>query len=215
MKAAVFKAMGQPLAIEERPDPTPGADEVVLRVGRCGICGSDLHLTGHPDHLAPSGTVLGHEYAGEVVAVGSAVTDLAEKDRVTVLPVSACGKCASCLSGEPAWCAERAIDGGGYGQYALTRARQCLKLPATVSLEDGALVEPLSVGLHAIAVSAMTPGQRVVVIGAGPIGLATVFWARRHGAGPIAVTASSTRREELARMMGATAFLRPRKTRPN
>lgn len=93
-------------------------------------------------------------------------------------------------------------------------AVQCLPLPASVSLEDGALVEPLAVGLHRVRVAQMTPGARVLVIGAGPIGLATVFWARRLGAGRVAVTASSNRREALAYTLGATAFIDPADSSP-
>ena len=159
--------------------------------------------------LAPSGKVLGHEWAGEVVALGMGVERVKIGDRVAVLPLSGCGMCASCLAGEPAWCASRNIDGGGYGEYALTHERQCFKIPASLSLQDGALVEPMAVGLHGVVMAEMKPGARVLVIGAGPIGLATIFWARRMGAGPIAATASSMRRADLAREMGAQMFLAP------
>lgn len=209
MKAAVFREFGQPLAIEELPDPTPGPDEIVVRVARCGICGSDLHLTENPVFGIPSGIVLGHEYSGEVVALGREVERLRLGDRVAVSPHYGCGQCATCLAGEPVWCSMMRLDGGGYGQYSLAAARQAVRLPSTVSLEDGALVEPLAVGLHGINISEMRSGARILVIGAGPIGLATVFWARRIGAGRIAVTASSMRRAELARHMGATDFLAP------
>jgi (R,R)-butanediol dehydrogenase/meso-butanediol dehydrogenase/diacetyl reductase len=101
------------------------------------------------------------------------------------------------------------ITGGGYGQYALADQLQCVKLPSTVSIADGALVEPLAVGLHGVNAGPMTPGARVLVIGAGPIGLATVFWARRLGAVRVAVTASSNRRQALALELGATAFVDP------
>jgi (R,R)-butanediol dehydrogenase/meso-butanediol dehydrogenase/diacetyl reductase len=190
MKAAVFREFGKPLVIETQPDPTPDAGEVVLKVGRCGICGSDLHVTGNPHRLAPAGKILGHEWAGEVMDVGRGVTRVKKGDRVAVLPLSSCGACASCLAGEPAWCASRNIDGGGYGEYAKTHERQCFVLPKSLSLEDGALVEPMAVGIHGVAISGMTPGARCLVVGAGPIGLATIFWAHRMGAGSIAVTAS-------------------------
>lgn len=209
MKAAVFREFGKPLAIETQPDPIPGTGEVVIKVGRCGICGSDLHVTGNPHHLAPSGKILGHEWAGEVMDVGKNVNRVKKGDRVCVLPLSSCGACANCLAGEPAWCASRNIDGGGYGEYAKTHERQCFVMPKSLSLEDGALVEPMAVGLHGVAISAMEPGARVLVIGAGPIGLATIFWARRMGAGSIAATASSRRREALAKDMGADIFLDP------
>ena len=209
MKAAIFKERGQPLAIEGISDPTPGPGEVVVQVGRCGICGSDLHVTREPANLAPAGKVLGHEYAGEVIATGRDVTRVKTGDNVAVMPLSSCGACANCLAGEPAWCAERKIDGGGYAEYSLTHERQCIKLPGTLSMEDGALVEPMAVGLHAVAQSGLGPGDKVLVYGAGPIGLATIFWLKRMGAGQIAVTARTTQRKELALKMGADLFVTP------
>ena len=209
MKAAVFTAIGTPLSIETLPEPSPQGDDVLVRVDRCGICGSDLHMTEDPAFAVPAGTVIGHEWAGEVVAVGPAAERIKRGDRVSVLPVRSCGRCAACAAGEQAWCAQMRIDGGGYGQYALASERQCLVLPRTVSLHDGALIEPLAVGLHGVNLAQMPAGARVLVIGAGPIGLATAYWARRLGAGAVAVTASSMRRAELARTMGATAFIDP------
>jgi (R,R)-butanediol dehydrogenase / meso-butanediol dehydrogenase / diacetyl reductase len=207
MKAAILNTLGQPLVIEERADPAPGPGEVVVKVARCGICGTDLHIAEDPIFRAPPGTVLGHEYAGEVVATGSAVTSIKVGNRVAVLPVQGCWNCVSCAAGESAWCSEKKIVGGGYAEYTVVSERQCLKLPDTITLEDGALVEPLAVGLHGVTLSALKPGNRVLVIGAGPIGLAATFWARQLGAGRIAVTASSNRRADLARTMGASVFV--------
>lgn len=209
MKAAVLNALGQPLAIESIPDPTPGPGEVIVQVARCGICGTDLHIAEDPIFQTPAGAVLGHEYAGEIVAVGSGVTAVKAGGRVAVLPVRGCGICASCLAGEAAWCREMRIEGGGYAEYSVVSQQQCLNLPGTITLEDGALVEPLAVALHGVTLSGLQPGARVLVIGAGPIGLATAFWARRLGAGRVAVTASSTRRAALAQEMGATVFVDP------
>jgi len=96
MKAAVFKAIGQPMAIEERPDPQPGAGEIVLKVHRCGICGSDLHLTEPGGHVAACDSILGHEIGGEVVALGKGVTKLRVCDRVAALPLKGCGACPAC-----------------------------------------------------------------------------------------------------------------------
>jgi len=214
MKAAVFKAIGTPLVIESLPDPHPTGRDVLVRVARCGICGSDLHMTEDPAFGLPSGTVPGHEYAGEVVAVGPEVERIRRGDPVAVLPVRSCGQCAACVAGEQAWCARMRIDGGGYGQYSLAGEIQCLPLPRTVSLRDAALIEPLAVGLHGVSISAMPAGARVLVIGAGPIGLATAYWARRLGASAVAVTASSTRRAELAQTMGASAFIDPARLDP-
>jgi (R,R)-butanediol dehydrogenase / meso-butanediol dehydrogenase / diacetyl reductase len=214
MKAAVFTAIGTPLSIERLRDPVPAGDDVLVKVDRCGICGSDLHMTEDPTFAVPAGTVLGHEWAGEVIEVGPDARRIKRGDRVSVLPVRSCGRCAACAAGDPAWCAEMRIDGGGYGEYALASERQCLRLPRTVSLRDGALIEPLSVGLHGVNVAQMPAGARVLVIGAGPIGLATAYWARRLGAGAVAVTASSMTRAALARTMGATAFIDPARISP-
>ena len=207
MKAAVFHGIGQKLCIEVVPDPAPGPGEVVVKVGRCGICGSDLHMTEDPMFGVPAGAVLGHEFAGEIAAIGKGVTGLKIGDRVSVPPVKGCGHCASCLKGEPAWCLEMALIGGGYGQYALALERQIVRLPSSASLADGALVEPLAVALHGVMRSSLQTGDKVVILGAGPIGLATAFWARRMGAKQIVVTDLNRFQEERAMTMGATAFV--------
>ena len=212
MKAAVFQKLLAPLQIETLPDPAPGPNEVVVEVCRCGICGSDLHITEDPIFGVPAGTVLGHEYAGRIAAVGRDVDRVKTGEHVAVFPVHGCGHCATCLAGLPAWCRQMRVDGGGYGQYALAEQHQIVKLPNTLSLADGALVEPMAVGLHGVRLARAEPGARVLVVGAGPIGLATAFWARRHGAGRVAVTASSTRRAELALTMGAHVFIDPADT---
>ena len=206
MKAAVFKTIGQPLAIEEVRDPTPGADEVIVQIERCGICGSDLHMTEDPVFAIRAGAVLGHEFAGEVVARGPAVESLKIGDRVSVSPLRGCGHCPTCRAGHPAWCPNGNLGGGGYAQYAVAADRQCVRLPEFVSLEDGALVEPLSVALHGVVISGMTPGASVLVVGAGPIGLGVAYWARKLGAHHVVVTDLNTCQEERAREMGVTAF---------
>lgn len=208
MRAAVFKALGQPLSVEEVADPVPGPEDVLIKVGRCGICGTDLHITEDPIFRAFPGLVLGHEFAGEVVELGTKVAGVRKGDRVAVLPVRGCGHCPACLVGRFAHCSEKQITGGGYGQYTLVKQRQCVRLPSTVSVADGALVEPLAVGLHGVNAGPMMPAARVLVIGAGPIGLATAFWARRLGAVRVAVTAPSDRRAALALELGATAFVK-------
>lgn len=209
MRAAVFKALGQPLCVERVPDPSTGPDEVMVKVGRCGICGTDLHITEDPIFKAPPGTVLGHEFAGEVVQIGPNVERVRTGDHVSILPVRSCGHCPACLAGKFARCAQMRITGGGYGEYTVVHQRQCVKLPSTVSVADGALVEPLAVGLHGANAGPVTTGDRVLVIGAGPIGLAAAFWARRLGAAQVAVTAPSNRRAALALELGATAFVGP------
>jgi (R,R)-butanediol dehydrogenase/meso-butanediol dehydrogenase/diacetyl reductase len=213
MKAAVFKALHQPLVVETLPDPTPGPLDVIVKVGRCGICGSDLHITEDPIFGVPTDIVLGHEYSGEVVEVGKEVSTVKVGDRLAVFPLESCGKCGPCRSGQAAWCEKQmTVGGGGYGQFSKVAEHQCVRMPDGVSLDDGALVEPMAVGLHAVNVAGIKSGARVLVVGAGPIGLAVVFWARRMGAGKIACTASSTRRADLALEMGASVFVPPSDT---
>lgn len=210
MKAVVFQGVNKALTVEDIPTPEPtGPHDVVVRVGRCGICGTDLHISEDPIFGVPEGTVLGHEYSGEVVGTGKEVKSVKVGDLVSVNPLTSCGECAACLVGDLAMCASMVVGGGGYGQYSLVREHQCVRMPAGVSIEDGALVEPLAVGLRAVYQAQMPAGARVLVIGAGPIGLAVIFWARRHGAGKIAVTASSSRREDMAMAMGASVFVPP------
>lgn len=210
MKAAVFHGVKKPLTVEDIPEPEPaGPHDVVVRVARCGICGSDLHISEDPIFGVPAGVVLGHEYSGEVVATGPEVKAVKTGDLVSVNPLSSCGECAACLAGDFALCGSMIVGGGGYGQYSLVREHQCVRLPERVSVEDGALVEPMAVGLRAVNLARMHSGARVMILGAGPIGLAVIFWAHRMGAGKIAVTASSSRREGLAMEMGASTFVTP------
>lgn len=208
MKAAVFRGFDAPLAIEDAPEPRPAEDEVLIRVARCGICGSDLHMTREPAFGTQLGAILGHEFAGEVVEVGRAVGAFRAGDRVAVAPVRGCGRCPSCLAGEPAWCERMMLQGGGYAQLAVAKDHQCLRLPATTALEDGALVEPLAVALHGAALAGLSPGARVMVMGAGPIGLGVAHWARRLGATRVAVTDLTTVQAERALEIGATAFVK-------
>ena len=206
MKAAVFLGPGQKLSIESRPDPTPAAGQIVIQVERCGICGSDIHMTEAHGLLTP-GSVLGHEFACEVVAVGAGVSGLRNGDRVTALPIAGCGSCEWCRAGTPNWCASVQWTGGGYAEYVAAQAQFCLKLPAGLSVTDGALVEPMSVGRHAVALANIRPVSNVLVMGAGPIGLAAAYWSKHFGAHRVAVTAASRRREQLAGLMGADAFI--------
>jgi 2-desacetyl-2-hydroxyethyl bacteriochlorophyllide A dehydrogenase len=207
MKAAVFEAPGKRLRIESLPDPVPGHGELVLRVGRCGICGTDLHMTdGHAATYAyPS--VLGHEFAGEVVAIGDGVAKYKLGDVVAGLAVGGCGRCASCVAGDPMWCERGLIPAmGGFGQFTAVKALSAIKLPATLSLADGALIEPLAVGLHGVRLAEISPGTRVLVLGSGSIGLAAAFWARRFGANRVTVASRSARARTHAHSMGASHF---------
>ncbi len=207
MRAAIFDAVRSPLRIADAPDPTAAADEVIVKVEACGICGSDLHITEDPVPFGiGAGFVLGHEFAGVVEETGAAVTDLKRGNRVAVVPMRGCGRCEACRRGDPGRCPEMTLIGGGYAEYAAVAARQCRVLPETVATEDGALAEPLAVALHCIVRSGMKPGDRVAILGAGPIGLLVAFWARRMGAASVVVADLHDHQRERALALGATDF---------
>jgi threonine dehydrogenase-like Zn-dependent dehydrogenase len=208
MKAAVFKGPGRGLVIEERPDPAAEAGEVVIRVRRAGICASDLHMTSGDGPQLATNSIIGHEFCGDVVAVGPGVTHMRPGDRVAPLPFIGCGHCAACYAGTPHRCPAARIDVvAGFAEYSRVGATDCVVLPPAVSDEDGALVEPLAVGLQAVRKAGMGVGSGVLVIGAGPIGLATAFWARRLGARTVVVAANSARRAAIATAVGVTRFV--------
>jgi (R,R)-butanediol dehydrogenase/meso-butanediol dehydrogenase/diacetyl reductase len=214
MEAVIFNGVGNPFTVQNVADPRPGPGQVLLRVDCCGICGSDVHMAEDPIFGIPNGAILGHEYSAQVVELGADVERLKIGDRVCVIPIASCGQCAACLSGDPAGCVHMQLHGGGYAQLTAVHERQCIPLPANVSAPHGALVEPLAVGLHGVLKAEMPPGARILVIGAGPIGLSVIFWARRLGAGPIAATAATVTRAEMAKGMGADVFLEPEDATP-
>ncbi len=207
MKAVIFQGLHTPLKFEDIADPAPAEGELVVKVGRCGICGSDLHMTEDAAYGCQHGDVLGHEFAGEVVALGKGVTERKVGDLVSVIPLKSCGQCEHCRKGEVQWCSGFGLQGGGYAEYAVTRPNQCVPLPSGLTLADGALIEPLAVALHGINLSGMKTGDRVLVLGAGPIGLAVAFWARRYGAARVVVQDITRFQEARALDMGADAFV--------
>ena len=214
MRAAIYQASGKPLAIEVVPDPQPGPDQIIIEVAHAGICGSDLHVTEHG--VIPSGVILGHEFAGTVVELGAGVSgDWKVGDRVTALPVQACRECDACEAGLPALCRSGRFTGmtleypGAYARYVAARASMLQRLPAGVSFTDGAMVEPLAVAHHAVELAAISRGESVLVIGAGPIGAGVTLFARLAGAGHVIVSEPSARRRDIASRLGATALIDP------
>lgn len=217
MRAAVFKEMSKPLVIETLADPEPGPTDVILKVKNCGICGSDLHMT-EPTSVMPLalGSVMGHEFAGEVMAVGSAVGDRWKVgDRAAGFPFICCGEHTPCLNfAGRGTCAKGVSVGlgqshGAYADYVRIGARGGYKLPDNVSFREGAMVEPLAVGLHAVDMAKMERGATVLVIGAGPVGLAVILWARFLGARHIIVSEKADTRKEMAAKFGATDAINP------
>lgn len=218
MKAAVFHELGKPLAIQEVPTPKAGAGELVLRVHYCGICGSDLHATRPGVFLVPDGTILGHEFAGEIVESGSPGWKVGEM--VTAVPNNACADCRSLGLGEckdhlGILCAGNSITGfspevpGAYAEYVKCSAKEALRLPSQVRSREGATVEPLAVGMHAVNKGGVDLTSRVLILGAGPIGLAVTIFARLAGARNVVVSEYAKSRREAAGALGATAVINP------
>ncbi|QTK80542.1 Zn-dependent alcohol dehydrogenase [Agrobacterium tumefaciens] len=207
MKAALFDRIGAPLVVGDVDDPKPQRGQLLLKVCRCGICGSDLHMTAEEVFGVRKGDVLGHEFSGEVVEIGGETGGLKVGDHVSVAPMRGCGHCPSCLRGEPAWCEKMTLIGGGYAQYAAVDAFQCRRLPWGISPADGALAEPLAVALHGITQSGLKPGDTVLIVGAGAIGLAVAFWARRQGARKVVLADLSDLQAQRAMALGATGFV--------
>jgi propanol-preferring alcohol dehydrogenase len=211
MLAARFHGAGRPLSLDDVPVPGPGPDEVRVRVHAAGVCGTELHFT---DGLyAPSRTpmTLGHEAAGVVDAVGSAVTGWAEGDRVAVYYYLFCGSCRWCLRGRQNLCLTPrgvlafAAD-GAFAEQLVVPAHCLVRLPEEVSFDAAA---PLccagTTAVHALAEAAVEPGEVVVVLGSGGVGLAAVQEARRRGATVVAVSRNAARREAAGRCGAALA----------
>jgi 2-desacetyl-2-hydroxyethyl bacteriochlorophyllide A dehydrogenase len=217
MRAAVFKEMSKPLVIETVPDPKAGAHDIILKVKNCGICGSDLHMT-EPTSAMPLalGSIMGHEFAGEVIEVGSAVKHLWKAgDRLAGFPVICCGDHTPCINfGLRGTCTKMLSVGlgaspGAYAEYVRIGAGSGYKLPANVSFQEGAMVEPLAVGLHAVDMAKMPRGGTVLIIGAGPVGLATMLWAKFLGARHVIVSEKAEVRRQMAAKFGATDAIDP------
>jgi (R,R)-butanediol dehydrogenase/meso-butanediol dehydrogenase/diacetyl reductase len=209
MKAVVVTGP-RTLAVESVPDPQPGAEQVVLRVTACGICGSDLHA--HQMGALPAGSVMGHEFSGEVM---ESAHGWKSGDRACALPAVSCGRCERCLGGLGVFCTN-GMKGiglgqwpGAYAEYVAVSPHHMVRLPDGVGAQHGALVEPLAVGLHAVNVARLRAGENVFVLGAGPIGLATLIWARHLGARSVVVAEKSPGRRAMAERFGASAVVDP------
>jgi threonine dehydrogenase-like Zn-dependent dehydrogenase len=200
------------ISVQERPEPTPGPDEVLIDVVATGICGSDFHgYSGENGRRSP-GQVMGHETAGRISALGSDVAgsgDLRVGDLVTVNPVINCGTCAACRVGQEHWCATKKVFGvtpeisAAFADRFVMPARNVVVLPADLPAELGALVEPLSVGHHAVRRGQAAADDRVLILGGGPIGQACLLAARRLGVDRVAVSDPKESRRSICRRLGA------------
>jgi L-iditol 2-dehydrogenase len=209
MKAAIYPGQGQAIVIETLPDPQPGPDEILIRVHRCGICGTDLSMTKGGQWDFGAGSQFGHEYAGEIIEIGSRVTGYRVGERISVLPSLACGQCEACRShGNNVLCqAKPGSAMAGFAELARLPTNVATKMPQTLSMADGALIEPLAISLYGVKFARIQPGDRVLVLGGGTVALYAIYWARRLGAGRIVAMSRSARRKDLALAMGGNAFI--------
>ena len=210
MRAGVYlgpKCVG----IESRALPEPGSGEARVKVHACGICGSDLHLFHSPEPFVEPGVVMGHEMAGVVDAIGPEVTGWKPGDRVTVEPLKTCGECRWCRAGRDSICPSFSLYGfhhaGGFADYINVQAKRLYAVPDELTFDTASLAEPVAVTVHGLRIAGFTAGQRVMVIGAGTIGLATVAVAKAWGAGEIVLTSRHRHQSELGEELGASRVL--------
>lgn len=196
MHVLVCAAPGE-LKVEHRPAPSPGPDEVLLRVRRVGICGTDMHIYRGTQPYLSYPRVMGHELSGEVVSAPDG-SGLEAGDHAYVMPYLSCGTCPACAKGKPNCCMNIRVLGvhmdGGLCEYLAVPAGFVRKVEG-VSLDEAAMVEFLAIGAHAVRRARITLGQSVLVVGAGPIGIAAALFAKLAGAG---VTVLDGRADRLA-----------------
>jgi L-iditol 2-dehydrogenase len=219
MKAAVLRAP-RDVVVEERPIPQAGPGQVVVRVRAVGVCGSDTHYYEHGRigrFVAEAPLVLGHEAAGEVTELGPGVTRLAVGDRVSIEPGVPDLTCGQCLAGRYNLCPNMRFFGtppvdGAFAEYVVVHEAFAHPVPASVGDDAAALLEPLSVGIWACMKGRVTAGSRVLITGAGPIGLVSVAAALAFGATEVVVSDVNPVRLALAEELGATTVIDARET---
>ena len=222
MRAALWHGRDD-VRIGEVPEPTAGENEVKIRVKWCGICGSDLHeyragpmiipRKPHPLTGRTSPIILGHEFSGDVVEIGSGVKNVSEGDRVVVNALIYCGQCFYCGIGEYNMCFKLGSTGlasdGGFAEFVTVPSYATYKIPPEVTYEMGTFVEPLAVALRAVKRGRAHVGNTAAVVGAGPIGLLVQQAATACGAGKVYAIEPIPERRKLARNLGATEVFNP------
>ncbi|MGW6903350.1 zinc-dependent alcohol dehydrogenase family protein [Streptomyces sp. NPDC054940] len=206
MKAAVIEAPGK-VTVTTVPDPTPGPRQVVIDVAACGLCGTDLHIL--QGEFAPKLPIVpGHEFAGEVVGLGSEVTELKIGDRVAVDPSLYCNECPYCRAGRnnlcDRWQAIGVTVAGGAAEYAVAPVANCVRLPDHVDVQDAALIEPLSCAVRGYDVLNSRLGAHVLIYGSGTMGLMMLELAKRTGAASVDVVDVNPERLATAEKLGCS-----------
>lgn len=217
---AVFMHGTNEMVWNDVPMPVVKDNEVLVKVDSVGICGSDVHYYQHGrigDFVVEGDFILGHECAGEVVEVGSSVKNLVVGDRVALEPGKTCGKCEFCKDGHYNLCPDVEFFAtppyhGVFTNYVTHPEDMCFKLPENVSNVEGALVEPLAVGLHATSIGEVKLGDTVVIFGTGCIGLVTLLSSKARGASNIIVVDVLENRLKTAKRLGATHVINARET---
>jgi L-iditol 2-dehydrogenase len=215
MKALLLSQYSK-LQITDLPAPVPAPDEVLIRVAACGICGSDVHgYDGSSGRRIPP-IVMGHEAAGKVASVGSAVKGFAEGDRVTFDSTIFCGQCKHCLSGKINLCDNRQVLGvscaeyrraGAFAEFVAVPSRVIHRLPASLPFSEAAMLEAVAVAIHGVSLAQVTPGNSALVIGAGTIGLLTLQALRAAGCDRVLIADVDPTRLKLAETLGAPIVL--------
>ena len=219
MRAAVFYGI-EDIRVEDIPLPKPGPHEALMKIGKVGICGTDLRIYANGHHRISPGTrrVLGHELAGEIVEIGERVAGLSAGMRVGVAPNMGCGVCAQCVSGWTNLCANYTAFGisldGGFAEYMLItedaiRQGNVVAIPGDIPYHVAALAEPLSCCLNGQEALHVGPDDVVLIVGAGPIGMMHVLLAKFSGARTVIVSEVSEERLEQARAFGADVLVNP------
>ncbi len=214
MRAGLVTGKGQ-FELVEREDPAPNADEVVVAIQRCGICGSDVHAYVEGWKYSPS--VCGHEWVGVIAAAGRDVTNVKEGDRVTGAIAPGCGACLECRNDLSQYCRTAWSDyagptgptSGGFAPFLGLKAERVIAIPEAIDTDDAALIEPASVAFHAVRKSQLRVGDVVCVVGCGPIGLLTAQVAKAAGAGVVIAVEPDESRRRLALATGSDIAVAP------
>ncbi len=192
----------------ERELKNPEGKEVLIRIVSSSICGSDLHIFKGKHPSAPLPVTIGHEFSGDIIAVGDQVKNVKAGDRVTVEPCLVCGECLACRTGNYGYCENISFTyrngDGALAQYIMVQEPYVYKLPDSMSYDEGALIEPLSVAAHAVRRADIKLGERVIIIGSGAIGMLIAALSRRSGASEVVVVDHNDAKLQMALEMGAT-----------
>lgn len=212
MPAAVYIGDGA-IELQQLPVPILGPDDALIEVSHCGICGTDLHLV--LERFARPGSILGHEWSGTIVGLGSGTSGWEIGTRVVLDPTPGCGVCRACLRGRPAVCLRRDppdlldFSRGAFCRYKLVTAARMLRIPESLSTRAAALSEPTAIALHTVNLAHVAPDDRVLITGGGPVGLLTTAVLRSRGVEDIVVSEPSPARRERALAVGAAAVVTP------